>query len=89
MQSLTLAAISVIAILTTAVGGVMLLDRHAPIGPVRLVLGLVPAAIGAFVVLVLNVDLIPDGPDEVVIRLVVIGVTVVAVVGTWYRAIRT
>lgn len=89
MQDLTLAAISVIALATTVALGVMLLDRRAPIGPVRLVLGLVPAAIGAFVVLVLKVDLVPDGLDDDFIRLFVVAVTVAAVVGTWYRVLRT
>lgn len=89
MQQLTLAAISVIALATTVALGVMLLGRRARVGPLRLVLGLVPGAIGAFVVLVLEVDLVPDGLDDDFIRLFVVAVTVAAVVGTWYRALRT
>jgi len=89
MQLLSLAAISLIALGTTVFLGLRLLDRHVPIVPAMVLLGLAPAAVGAFVVLVLKVDLVPDGPDEVFIRVFVVAVTVAAVAITWYRALRT
>jgi uncharacterized membrane protein YeaQ/YmgE (transglycosylase-associated protein family) len=89
VQTLSLAAISVIAFGAAVALWLRLMDRRAPVIPVRVALGVVPALVGAFVVLVLKVDLVPDGPDEVFIRLFVVAVTVAAVVITWYRALRT
>lgn len=88
VQTLSLAAISVIALGAAVALGLRFLDARAPSVPSRVVLGLVPAAIGAFVVLVLNVDLVPDGPDDAFIRVFVVAVTVAAVAITWYRALR-
>lgn len=88
MQTLVLAAIvlafTVFAILVT----VPLLDRRGRITWLQVALGIGVGLVGAFLVLVSRVDLIPDDPEETVERVIVIAVTVVAVVGTWYRIAR-
>jgi drug/metabolite transporter (DMT)-like permease len=67
---------------------VAVLDRRGRRATVQIALGLALGLVGAFVILVSRVDLIPDEPEELLQRLFVVGLTAVAVVGTWYRIAR-
>jgi len=75
------------ALAAITVAGVVL-ERRGRITPLQLLLGVALGLIGAFVVLVERIDLVPDGPDDTLQRLFVIGVTLLAVLGTWYRIAR-
>ena len=88
MQDLALGAI-VIVFLVAAVGGTMaVLERRGRRRPLQLALGSGVGLLGAFLVLVSRIDLFPDGPEDVVERLAVLGVTIALVIGTWYRVAR-
>ena len=54
----------------------------------QLALGLGVGLLGAFLVLVSRIDLVPDGPEDGLERLAVVGVTIALVIGTWYRVAR-
>lgn len=89
MQNLILGAITLGATLIAVVTTVAVLDRRGRITPIQIALGLGAGAVGAFLVLVSRTDLVPDGPEDGIERLFVIGVTLIAVIGTWYRIART
>lgn len=67
---------------------VAVLDRRGRRVTVQIALGLALGLVGAFVILVSRVDLIPDQPEDLLQRLFVVALTVIAVVGTWYRIAR-
>lgn len=89
MQNLVLGAIALISGILAVIGAVAVLDRRGRIAPLQVVLGLGAGLLGAFLVLVLRTDLIPDNPGDVLERVLVIVVTAAAIVGTWYRIART
>lgn len=74
--------------LAAITGAGFVLERRGRITPLQLLLGVALGLIGAFVVLVERVDLIPDGPDDAFQRIFVIVVTVLVVLGTWWRIAR-
>jgi hypothetical protein len=88
VQTLVLGAIvlcfTILAILVT----VPILDRRGRITWLQVALGIGVGLVGAFLVLVSRTDLIPDDPEDGLERLIVIAVTIVAVLGTWYRIAR-
>jgi len=88
VQNLVLGAISLIFIVVAVVVAVTVLRRRGRITWLQISLGIGVGLLGAFLVLVSNTDLIPDGPEDGLERLVVIAVTVAAVLGTWYRIVR-
>jgi zinc transporter ZupT len=88
LQNLVLGAISGIAIIIAVVAAVTVLRRRGRITWLQVALGIGVGLLGAFLVLTSTIDLIPDEPEDYLERIVVIAVTVVAVVGTWYRIAR-
>lgn len=88
MQNLTLVMIALIAVTVAVTAAVALLERRGRITRVQTVLGLGIGLLGAFAVLVPRVDLVPDGPEELLQQLFVVGVTGLAIVGTWVRIAR-
>jgi hypothetical protein len=88
VQNLTLVMIGLIAGTVAVTAAVALLERRGRITRVQTVLGLAIGLLGAFAVLVSRVDLVPDGPEELLQRLFVVGVTGLAIVGTWVRIAR-
>jgi zinc transporter ZupT len=88
LQNLVLGAISGIAVIIAVVVAVTVLRRRGPITWLQVALGMGVGLLGAFLVLTSTIDLIPDEPEDYLERIVVIAVTVVAVVGTWYRIAR-
>jgi len=89
VRDLSLVALIVIAMLSAVTVVLWLVDRRRNETPVRLAIGLVPGLVGALAVLAMRTDLVPDELDETVIRIVVIGVTAIALIGTWFRLSRT
>lgn len=88
VQNLTLAMIGLIAASVAVTAAVAVLERRGRITRVQTALGLAIGLLGAFMVLVSRVDLVPDGPEELLQRLFVVAVTGIAVVGTWVRIAR-
>jgi hypothetical protein len=88
LQNLVLGAISGIAIILVVVGAVTVLRRRGRLTWMQVALGIGVGLLGAFLVLVSQTDLVPDEPQDLLQRLAVIAVTVVAVIGTWFRIVR-
>jgi predicted tellurium resistance membrane protein TerC len=88
VQDLVLGAIAFMFAVLAVMVAVTVLDRRGRITWLQVALGIGVGLVGAFLVLVSRTDLIPDGPEDALERLIVIAVTVVAVVGTWYRIAR-
>ena len=88
VQQLVLGAIASMFVLTTIVGAVYVLERRGRVTPLQLVLGLGAGLVGAFFVLVARTDLVPDGPDDLVERVIIVGVTIAVVLGSWVRIAR-
>ena len=88
MQNLTLTMLALIAGTLAIILAVFVLDRRGRIGSLQISLGLLIGVVGAFIVLVSRVDLVPDGPEDGLQRLFVIVVTVGAILGTWFRIAR-
>ena len=77
----TLALVMVLA--TVAV-----LNRSGRITWLQVGVGIGIGLLGAFLVLISRTDLIPDVTEDSLERIAVITVTIVAVIGTWYRIAR-
>lgn len=88
MQDLVLGAIAFMFAVLAIMVAVTVLDRRGRITWLQVALGIGVGLVGAFLVLISRTDLIPDGPEDGLERAIVIAVTVVAVVGTWYRIAR-
>jgi hypothetical protein len=88
LQNLVLGAISGVVVIIAVVAAVTVLRRRGRITWLQVAVGLGAGLLGAFLVLTSTLDLIPDDPEESLERIVVIAVTVVAVLGTWYRIAR-
>lgn len=88
MQNLVLGAISGVVVIIVIVAAVTVLRRRGRITWLQVAVGLGIGLLGAFLVLTSTTDLVPDGPEDSLERIVVIAVTVVAVIGTWYRIAR-
>jgi hypothetical protein len=88
VQNLTVAMIALLAAAAAVAITVAVLDRRGRRVTVQIALGLALGLVGAFVILVSRVDLIPDQPEDLLQRLFVVALTVIAVVGTWYRIAR-
>ena len=88
LQNLVLGAISGIAIILVVVGAVTVLRRRGRFTWMQVALGIGVGLLGAFLVLVSQTDLVPDEPQDMLQRLAVIAVTVVAIIGTWFRIVR-
>jgi predicted membrane channel-forming protein YqfA (hemolysin III family) len=88
VQNLSVVMIALLAAAAAVAITVAVLDRRGRRATVQIALGLALGLVGAFVILVSRVDLIPDEPEELLQRLFVVGLTAVAVVGTWYRIAR-
>ena len=88
MQNLVLGATLMIFVILVIVGAAAVLDRRGRVPRLQVAIGLGVGLVGALLVLVARVDLIPDGPEDTIERLAIIAVTVAAVLGTWYRIAR-
>lgn len=88
MQNLAIGGIVLGFVVAAIILAIAVLDRRGRIRNLQLLLGLGVGIVGAFLVLVLRVDLVPDTADDGIERLIVIAVTVAAVLGTWYRIAR-
>lgn len=88
MQNLAIGGIVLGFVVVAIILTIAVLDRRGRIRNLQLLLGLSVGIVGAFLVLVLRVDLFPDSADDGIERLIVIAVTVAAVLGTWYRIAR-
>lgn len=88
MQNLVLGAALMIFVILLIVWAAAVLDRRGRVPRLQVAIGLGVGLVGAFLVLVARVDLIPDGPEDTIERLAIIAVTVAAVLGTWYRIAR-
>ena len=88
MQNLAIGGIVLGFVVVAIILAIAVLDRRGRIRNLQLLLGLGIGLVGAFLVLVLRVDLVPDSADDGIERLIVIAVTVAAVLGTWYRIAR-
>jgi xanthine/uracil permease len=88
VQNLAIGGIVLGFVVVAIIVAIAVLDRRGRIRNLQLLLGLGVGLVGAFLVLVLRVDLVPDSADDGIERLIVIAVTVAAVLGTWYRIAR-
>ena len=88
MQNLILGAIVLISGILAVNGALAVLDRRGRVAPLQVAIGLGAGLLGAFLVLVVRVDLIPDDPGDGLERVIVIVVTAAAIIGTWYRIAR-
>lgn len=88
MQNLVLGAMLMIFVILVIVGTAAVLDRRGRVTRLQVALGMSVGLVGALLVLVARVDLIPDGPEDTIERLAIIAVTLAAVLGTWYRIAR-
>lgn len=88
MQNLVLGAMLMVFVILAIAGAAAVLDRRGRVTRLQVVLGMSVGLVGALLVLVTRVDLIPDGPEDTIERLVIIAVTLAAVLGTWYRIAR-
>lgn len=88
MQNLAIGGIVFGFLVVAVIVAIAILDRRGRIRNLQLLLGIGVGLLGAFLVLVFRADLVPDAADDGVERLIVIAVTVVAVLGTWYRIAR-
>lgn len=85
MQNLILGAIALIFGILAVTGAVALQSRRGRVVPLQVVLGMAIGLLGASLVLVSRTDLIPDDPGDALERVFVVAVTLVAIVGSWYR----
>lgn len=85
MQNLILGAITLIFGILAVAGAVAIQSRRGRVVPLQVVLGLGVGLLGAILVLVSRTDLIPDDPGDALERALVVAVTLVAIVGSWYR----
>jgi multisubunit Na+/H+ antiporter MnhB subunit len=88
VQSLVLGAITAVAVILVVMGSARLLRRRGRITGLQVAVGIGVGLLGALLVLVMRTDLIPDRPEDFIERAAIIAVTIVAVVGTWYRIAR-
>jgi hypothetical protein len=88
LQNLVLGALSGIAIILVIVAAATVLRHRGRITWMQVAVGIGVGLLGAFLVLVWETDLVPDEPQDSLQRLAVIAVTIVAVIGTWYRIAR-
>ncbi len=88
VQNLVLGAMIVVFVILAIAGAAAVLDRRGRVTPLQVALGIGVGLVGALLVLVSRVDLIPDGPEDTIERLAIIALTVAAVLGTWYRIAR-
>ena len=88
MQNLVLGAISGVVVIVVVVATVTILNRSGRITWLQVAVGIGIGLLGAFLVLISRMDLIPDAPEDSLERIAIIAVTVVAVIGTWYRIAR-
>ena len=88
VQNLVLGAITAGAVILVVLGSTRMLRQRGRFTPLQFAIGVGIGLLGAFLVLVLRTDLIPDTPEDFLERLAVIAVTVVAVLGSWYRIAR-
>jgi hypothetical protein len=88
VQNLVLGAIAGVVVIVVVLATLAILNRRGRITWLQVAVGIGVGLLGAFVVLISRTDLIPDVPQDSLERIVVIAVTVVAVIGTWYRIAR-
>lgn len=88
MQNLAIGGIVFGFLVVAVIVAIAILDRRGRIRNLQLLLGIGVGLLGAFLVLVFRADLVPDTADDGAERIIVIAVTVVAVLGTWYRIAR-
>jgi hypothetical protein len=88
VQNLVLGAISGVVVILVVLATVAILNRSGRITWLQVAVGIGVGLLGAFVVLTSRMDLIPDVPEDSLERIAVIAVTVVAIIGTWYRIAR-
>lgn len=89
MQGIELVLITVGIFVAVAHIATQLLDRPATAHPVwRLLIGIVPAAIGVTLVLIERMDLVPDELERPLWVVVVVLISGALVLGTSYRLAR-
>lgn len=89
MQGLELSVVVVATLGVLAFALVRYARDHRPLGPlVRSALGLTLGLLGAFVVLSLNIDLVPDRAEDVLMPVLVIAVTGALIGGSVLRLVR-
>ena len=74
-----------LAAVGATVGARAIMSRKGQVNRLQVGLGIAAGLVAAFAALVVQVDLLPDGPDEALEGIFVIGMTMVAVVVSWYR----
>jgi zinc transporter ZupT len=88
VQNLVLGAISGVVVILVILATVTILNRSGRITWLQVAVGIGIGLLGAFLVLISRTDLIPDVPEDGLERIAIITVTIVAVIGTWYRIVR-
>jgi hypothetical protein len=88
VQNLVLGAILGVVVIVVVLATLTILNRSGRITWLQVAVGIGVGLLGAFVVLISRTDLIPDVPEDSLERIAVIAVTVVAIIGTWYRIAR-
>jgi hypothetical protein len=88
VQTLAVGAIVGVAIILVILATVAVQNRSGRITSLQVGVGIGIGLLGALLVLISRTDLIPDVSEDSLERIAVIGVTIVAVVGTWYRIAR-
>lgn len=88
MQNVVLLMLVGLAAIIAIVGARAVMARRGQVTRLQLGLGIAAGLVAAFVALVAQVDLLPDGPDEVLEAAFVVGLTMIAVVVSWYRIAR-
>jgi hypothetical protein len=88
VQNLVLGAIAGVVVIVVVLATLTILNRSGRITWLQVAVGIGIGLLGAFLVLISRTDLIPDVPEDSLERIAIIAVTVVAVIGTWYRIAR-
>ena len=77
-----------LAAIGATVGARAILSRKGQVTRLQVALGIAAGLVAAFAALVVQVDLLPDGPDDALEGIFVVGMTMVAVIVSWYRIAR-
>ncbi len=77
-----------LAAIGATVGARAIMSRKGQVNRLQVALGIAAGLVAAFAALVVQVDLLPDGPDDALEGIFVVGMTMVAVIVSWYRIAR-
>jgi len=88
MQNVVVIMLVSLAAIIMIVVAPAVISRQGQITRLQVGLGIGAGLVAAFAALVAQVDLLPDGPDGAMEGIFVVGMTIAAVVVSWYRIAR-